>query len=569
MALLKNLRGKLMAGFLAMAAITAIVSVISYSGMKNLEKKFNLVIESAPLIETAVNMKLALSQDLMEVMNLMAALDTEELDGIWKDHEAVIQRFNTHKTAILEGADLGGKTIFPARDPALRKIAQASASLYEKEVLPNFRTAYEQMYKQLSAESYDYDLLETIDEITVEKGNELSKELDRVIEIAQGLILKAEAEVQAQRSRTETLIWSATLAGIAAALVLGFILSGRIAGPIKETGVFIQAVAEGDFSRSLDISRNDEIGAMVKAMNDMVGELAQVFKDLSSGVVTLNQTSSDLSMVGGRLETGANRMSDRSGSVSDAARAMSNNIASMAAGSEQSSSNLEMVSASMKEMTATVNEIAKNTEEAKSITQSAVTTAGKASSRVNALGEDAREIGQVTEVITEISGQTNLLALNATIEAARAGEAGKGFAVVANEIKALADQTAGAAGDIAQRIAKIQESTTGTVDEIETVSKVIDEVDILVVSISSAIEEQSLTSKEISGNIGQAALGIRDIHSNISDASGASADIARDISSVNTHAGDVKDSTRDVNESVNRLNDFTGNLKDILGRFKV
>ena len=64
-----------------------------------------------------------------------------------------------------------------------------------------------------------------------------------------------------------------------------------------------------------------------------------------------------------------------------------------------------------------------------------------AKEQVDELGVNAREIGQVTEVISDISEQTNLLALNATIEAARAGDAGKGFSVVANEIKELARQT--------------------------------------------------------------------------------------------------------------------------------
>jgi len=569
MIFLNTLRGKLMASFLAIASITAIVSLISYSGMKNLEKKFALVIESAPLIETAVNMKLALSQDLMKVMKLMAALDTEELDEIWKEHEENIHQFNLYKRAMLEGAKLNGRTIFPVRDEALRQIVLASAALYDKEVLPNFQIAYDQMFLQLSAEPYDYDLLETIDEITVEKGNELSKQLDHVIESSQELIFRAQTEVQEQRARTEILIWSATLAGIGIALVLGGFLSGKIAGSVKAAGIFIQAVAKGDVSRSLEISRNDEIGRMVKAVNGMVRELAQVFTELSSGVVTLNQTSSDLSTVSDKLEIGAGEMSDRSGAVSDAARAMSENIASVAAGAEQSSSSLEMVLASMEEMNATVDEIAKNTESAKSITQSAVTTARNASSKVNALGEDAHRIGQVTEVIAEISGQTNLLALNATIEAARAGEAGKGFAVVANEIKALADQTARAAGDIAQRIGKIQTSTKGTVDEIETISRVIDEVDTIVVTIASAIEEQSLTSREISGNIEQAVLGIRDTHSSIFQSSTASADIAQDISRVNANAGTVKDSTQQVNESVRKLRAFSQELNQILKQFKV
>ncbi|MFY0104130.1 methyl-accepting chemotaxis protein, partial [Acinetobacter baumannii] len=82
----------------------------------------------------------------------------------------------------------------------------------------------------------------------------------------------------------------------------------------------------------------------------------------------------------------------------------------------------------------------------------AVNQARTTNARVGELSQAAARIGDVVDLINSIAGQTNLLALNATIEAARAGEAGRGFAVVASEVKALAEQTAKATGEIGQQI---------------------------------------------------------------------------------------------------------------------
>jgi methyl-accepting chemotaxis protein len=89
----------------------------------------------------------------------------------------------------------------------------------------------------------------------------------------------------------------------------------------------------------------------------------------------------------------------------------------------------------------------------------AVGQARTTNDRVSELSKAAARIGDVVELINTIAGQTNLLALNATIEAARAGEAGRGFAVVASEVKALAEQTAKATGEIGQQISGIQGAT--------------------------------------------------------------------------------------------------------------
>src|ERR1035437_24650 len=89
----------------------------------------------------------------------------------------------------------------------------------------------------------------------------------------------------------------------------------------------------------------------------------------------------------------------------------------------------------------------------------------------NDIADAASRIGDVVELINTIAGQTNLLALNATIEAARAGEAGRGFAVVASEVKALAEQTAKATGEIGQQITGIQSATQDSVNAIKEIDR--------------------------------------------------------------------------------------------------
>src|ERR1019366_8397648 len=180
--------------------------------------------------------------------------------------------------------------------------------------------------------------------------------------------------------------------------------------------------------------------------------------------------------------------SEKAQTVAAATEEMSANVTSVAAGMEQATTNLSNVAAATDEMTSTISEIAGNSEKARRITGDATRQATSITEQINQLGVAAREIGKVTETITEISAQTNLLALNATIEAARAGSAGKGFAVVANEIKALAQQTAAATEDIKGRVASVQSSTAGGIAEIEKISTVIHEVTEIVTSIATAIE---------------------------------------------------------------------------------
>ena len=143
----------------------------------------------------------------------------------------------------------------------------------------------------------------------------------------------------------------------------------------------------------------------------------------------------------------------------------------------------------------------------------AVDQARKTNDRVSELSKAAARIGDVVELINTIAGQTNLLALNATIEAARAGEAGRGFAVVASEVKALAEQTAKATGEIGQQITGIQAATQESVNAIKEISGTIEKLSEISSTIAAAVEEQGAATQEISRNVQQAAQGTQQVSS--------------------------------------------------------
>jgi methyl-accepting chemotaxis protein len=452
------------------------------------------------------------------------------------------------------------------------KVPEAEA-VYEKELRPAAeeiaRLVGTIQSKALASAMIYEELTGKALKISLTKQKEGLALVDRLIqtETAEAARAKEEGLNYEVRAKTVSLIGMGL--GFALAVGLGVLLSLTITRPLARTVEFVKRLGEGNFSEKLALDREDEVGQLVLSMNQMVDQLGGLLRNLGEGVTTLSASATELQAISQQMNTGTSQTSSRAATVAAAAEEMSVSLSQVATTAEQTANNVNMVAAAAEEMSATVQEIAHNSEKARNITAQAVSQAAGANQTVDRLGQAAREIGKITESITEISEQTNLLALNATIEAARAGEAGKGFAVVAGEIKDLAQQTAKATEEIRQKIHLIQQSTSGTVAEIGQVSSVIQEVMDIVGSTAAAVEEQAATTREIAGNVSQVSQGVQAVTSNVTQSSNAAGEVAKEIALVDQAAGDMASAGSQVNLSAGDLSKLAERLQVMVGQFKV
>ncbi len=378
----------------------------------------------------------------------------------------------------------------------------------------------------------------------------------------------AKQAVQSLGSASTIMIW-----GLIAALIIGvliaYYITRSITQPIGKTVAMLKQMSEGDISGRLKMDNHDEIGQMAEAMDVMADSLTGMMTEIDGGVNTLSSSSTEMATIADQMALGSNTTVSKSNTVAAAAEEMNSNMTSVAAAMEQASTNVSTVASGAEQMSASISEIAINTAKASDSTRNAVERSKKASVQVDELGKAAEEIEVVTETIKAISDKTNLLALNATIEAARAGEAGKGFAVVANEIKDLAQQTAGATGDIAGKLQGIQQSTSMTVSEIEEVSTAIGQVDEIVNAIAAAVEEQNAATKDISENVGQVSMGLQEVNENVNQSSAAAGQVAKEITEVNEAANEMSNSSAQVQQSAGDLSKLSEQLKELVGQFKL
>ncbi len=337
---------------------------------------------------------------------------------------------------------------------------------------------------------------------------------------------RAAAEIE--RARNTNI--AVGVAGLGILIVLTYLLFRRM---VKHLRSMVKSIGE----TSSVLLRSSDV--LIETSRSMANEADEMSRRSKAAAAATEEASAGI----GNMAAGAQEVSAQIASVAGSSVAISSSMEGIGAATEQVSINLNMVAGAAEQMSGAVNavataieqmysslnDVAKNAGRGAGVTKEASQMTTRTSGIMNALGESAREIGDVVDLIKGIAAQTNLLALNAAIEAAGAGDAGKGFAVVANEVKELARQTARATEEIRERVETIQNSTGKAVTAIESIVQVITEINAIMGTIAAAVEEQTATTNEISRSVSEAAVAANSLSRNVQGAALGASESAKNI----------------------------------------
>jgi len=279
-------------------------------------------------------------------------------------------------------------------------------------------------------------------------------------------------------AKKEAAIALAAVALLAVLCIAGIeLLVRRLQARLNAAAQVMEAVANGDLSKTVDDGGSDEVGRLLAQVSAMQQRLAAMVRQIRASTDSISTASTEIA----------------SGNQDLSAR------------TEQTASNLQQAASSMEQLTGTVKQSADSARQANQLASSAAEVAargGKVVSEVvstmDEINASSKKIADIIGVIDGIAFQTNILALNAAVEAARAGEQGRGFAVVAGEVRNLAQRSAQAAkeikGLIGASVEKVESGSKLVADAGHTMQEIVGSVQRvtdIIGEITAAASEQS------------------------------------------------------------------------------
>ncbi len=381
---------------------------------------------------------------------------------------------------------------------------------------------------------------------------EASQSLNQLVDMIQSHAVNAvDSSLRVAQSNIRWQIFF-VIAAFLGALILSFLLSGRITKPILKGVSYITQVADGNLRQDVEpnlLAQQGETGLLVNAIQKLIESQRRevgLFKSISTGdytsTVEMRSSQDELGQAVRRMVDVTNEALGQVNvavtQVTHGASAINSASQTLSQGAIETASSLEEISASISQIGEKTRANASSADEADKLAAASRNSVGKGYeavaemiSAMKDLQQTSAQIASVVKLIDDIAFQTNLLALNAAVEAARAGRHGRGFSIVADEVRSLAGRSAKAAKATAQMLEITVQKLEKGATLAEHTDTVLREIVANATKVADLFREIAKSSNEQSQGISQIANGLGQIdrvtqHNTLTASETASAAIA-------------------------------------------